>query len=206
MPLHKNDNQPEHFRYGDYLHWPDGERWELVEGQAYAMAPAPSRLHQDVLLSIARQIADKLETSACRVYVAPFDVRLPDSNEADAWIDTVVQPDISVVCDPDKLDEAGCRGAPDWIVEILSPSTAHLDQGRKRGAYERHGVKEYWLVHPVDRIVTVYRLGDTGYGKPDIQALEGHSRSTSAGGVEIDWGLVVAPAAPQQAQTPPPRK
>ena len=98
--------------------------------------------------------------------VAPFDVRLPDGDEADEAVAKVVQPDITVVCDPFKLDERGCRGAPDWIIEVLSPTSAGHDQVRKLALYERHGVREYWLAHPDDRIVTVYRLERGAYGRP----------------------------------------
>jgi hypothetical protein len=95
--------------------------------------------------------------SECKVYFAPFDVRLPEYDEADDFVNTVVQPDISVICNKDKLDDKGCRGAPDLIMEILSPSTASRDLQIKKNLYEKHGVKEYWIVHPGDKIVIVYR-------------------------------------------------
>jgi len=154
-----------HFTYADYCTWPDEERWELIDGEAYAMSPAPARIHQEVVVALVAQIHGALDGTACQVYVAPFDIRLPDQDEADEAIETVVQPDIAVICNPAKLDEKGCRGAPDWIIEVLSPSTAAKDQIRKRELYERHGVLEYWLVHPTDRILFVYRLGADGYGK-----------------------------------------
>ncbi|MBP6261468.1 MAG: Uma2 family endonuclease [Chromatiaceae bacterium] len=162
-----------YFSYGDYCQWPEGERWELIDGEAFAMAPAPTRLHQEFVVELARQIGNALQGQPCRVYVAPFDVRLPRKDEADARVDTVVQPDVAVICDPRKLDDKGCRGAPDWIIEILSPASAAHDQIRKRALYERHGVREYWLLHPVDRVLTIYRLGEDGaFGKPDIRTLE----------------------------------
>jgi Uma2 family endonuclease len=173
--------------YGDYLEWPEDVRYELIDGIAYAMAPAPLRLHQEILLEVARQAGNALEGKPCRPFVAPFDVRLPRGDEADRDIDTVVQPDLVVVCDRAKLDERGCRGAPDWVVEILSPSTAGHDLIVKRRLYERVGVREYWLVHPVDRVVTVYRLLAGGFGAPDIYEL----KETLAVGVlpevVIDW-------------------
>lgn len=145
----------------------------MIDGEAFAMAPAPTRLHQEFVVELARQIGNALQGQPCRVYVAPFDVRLPRQDEADALVDTVVQPDVAVICDPRKLDDKGCRGAPDWIIEILSPASAAHDQIRKRALYERHGVREYWLLHPVDRVLTIYRLGEDGaFGKPDIRALE----------------------------------
>ncbi|CRI67448.1 conserved hypothetical protein [Thiocapsa sp. KS1] len=176
------------FTYADYCLWPEDERWELIDGEAFAMAPAPTRMHQDFVVELAAQIHPKLAGSSCRVYVAPFDVRLPKDDEADALVDTVVQPDIAVICDPKKLDAKGCRGAPDWIVEILSASSAVHDQVRKRALYERHGVREYWLLHPVDRVLTIYRLGADGvYGKPDVQGLEGQTPVGVIDGLEIHW-------------------
>jgi Uma2 family endonuclease len=180
--------------YADYLGWPADQRYELIDGIAYAMGPAPSRRHQEIVLELARQIADALEGSGCRPYLAPFDVRLPKGDEADDAVDTVVQPDISVVCDRGKLDERGCRGAPDWIVEVLSPATASHDQIVKRSLYERAGVAEYWLVHPVDRVVTVYLLTGGSYGKPAVFELEGHTATTAVPGLRIDWARVLREA------------
>jgi Uma2 family endonuclease len=177
--------------YGDYCRWPEDARYELIDGQAYAMSPAPSRRHQEIGFELARQVADALEGSGCRVYVAPFDVRLPRGSEADDAIDTVVQPDISVICDRAKLDDRGCRGAPDWVIEVLSPSSASHDQILKRALYERHGVREYWLIHPVDQIVTVYRLVDGSYGKPDIHELKDSLACGILPEVVIDWARVL---------------
>jgi Uma2 family endonuclease len=112
------------FTYGDYCTWGDEGRWELIDGIVYDMSPSPARVHQDLVVELVAQIHAALANGPCRVYVAPFDVRLPDGDEADDAIETVVQPDISVICDPSKLDEKGCRGAPDWIIEVLSPDKA----------------------------------------------------------------------------------
>lgn len=172
--------------YGEYCTWPEDSRYELVDGRAYLMAPAPSRAHQDLVLELARQISDQIEGSSCRVYIAPFDVRLPRGSETDAAIDTVVQPDLSIVCGEGKLDDRGCRGAPDWILEVVSPSTAAHDQILKRDLYERHGVREYWIVHPTDRLVIVYRSQASGYGKPLVQELVGVLPSTAVSDVRID--------------------
>lgn len=178
--------------YADYLHWSDDCRYELIDGIAYAMAPAPARRHQEVVLEIARQIADALDGMPCRPYIAPFDVRLARAeNAGDQNIDTVVQPDISVICDRNKLDERGCKGAPDWIIEVLSPATASHDQIVKHALYERVGVREYWLVHPTDRIVTVYALVDGAYGKPDIRELVGERACGILPAVVIRWEKVL---------------
>lgn len=180
------------FTYGDYCAWPDEERWELIDGEAFDMTPAPGLAHQEVALAMAVQISGHLRDRPCRVFIAPFDVRLPKAGEADDLVDTVVQPDLSVICDPSKLDERGCRGAPDWVVEVLSPSTAGKDQIRKRELYERQGVREYWLVHPVDRVLTIYRLHDGGFGMPEITLLEGRTPCAVVEGLEIDWAEVLA--------------
>ncbi|HRP98432.1 MAG TPA: Uma2 family endonuclease [Rhodocyclaceae bacterium] len=173
--------------YGEYLTWPEDVRYELIEGEAYLMAPAPTVGHQRLVLEIARQIADALEGRRCEVFLAPFDVRLPRGDEADAAIDTVVQPDLSVGADPAKIDERGCRGAPDWVIEVLSPATAAHDQTVKLAAYERAGVRECWFVHPTDCTVAVYRLEDRAYGRPIISELAGTLACQAVDAVSIDW-------------------
>ncbi len=157
------------YTYGDYAKWPDEERWELIDGVPYNMSPAPSRIHQKILGELHKQIAVYLTGKTCEVYIAPFDVRLPKGDENDEQIDTVVQPDLVVVCDREKLDERGCKGAPDLAVEVLSPGTAGKDMKIKLALYERVGVKEYWLVDPSNKTVQVYQLETAGpYGRPGI--------------------------------------
>jgi Uma2 family endonuclease len=176
------------FTYADYSGWPEDERWELIDGEAFAMCPAPTRMHQEFITELIAQIHPRLAGSPCRVYAAPFDVRLPKADEADEFVDTVVQPDLAVFCDRRRLDAKGARGAPDWAIEILSPSTAVNDQIRKRALYERHGVREYWLIHPADRLLTIYRLGGQGrYGAPEILELTGSTDVSILPGVRIDW-------------------
>lgn len=182
----------EHYTYADYSRWPAGERWELIDGIAYAMGPAPVRLHQKVLGNLFRQAADALEGKPCEVYIAPFDVRLPKRKENDEAVDTVVQPDLSVICDPAKLDDKGCRGAPDWIVEVLSPATASHDHLAKRALYERVGVREFWLVHPVDRIATLYRqIAPERFGPAEIIELTGQTAVGILPDIVIEWARVV---------------
>ncbi len=170
MPLAQAERR---YTYTDYLTWPDDERWELIEGMPYGMSPAPNRRHQEVVGEIYRQFANQLEDRRCRVYVAPFDVRLADSEAADTEITTVVQPDVSVFCDPDQLDERGAKGAPDLVVEVLSPSTAPKDLTVKREVYARYRVQEYWVLEPLDRVLMIWRHEKNGYGAPEIMALEG---------------------------------
>lgn len=144
--------------YSDYLAWSGEERWEIVGGVAHSMSPAPGRAHQTVSRRMAFQIEAFLENGPCEMFTAPFDVRLSESPQRDDAVMNVVQPDILVVCDPQKLDERGCKGAPDWVIEITSPATASRDHILKRDLYERYGVKEYWIVQPLDRVVMVYRV------------------------------------------------
>lgn len=178
--------------YGDLRRWRDDTRWELVEGEAYAMT-GPSWQHQSVTAGLVAQLLAYFRAHGCRVLPAPFDVRLPRGSEPDDAIETVVQPDISVVCDPTKLDERGCRGAPDLVVEVLSPSTAGRDHLIKRALYERHGAREYWLVHPLDRIVTVHRRkGEGAFGPSELFEARGVQRMEGFAGLEIDWDQAFA--------------
>ncbi len=184
------------YRYADYCAWPDDQRWELIDGTAYDMSPAPSRRHQEVLGELFVQIKTRLGSSPCRVYVAPFDIRLPAQDEADDEVMSVVQPDIAVICDQRKLDDRGCRGAPDWIIEVLSPTTAAKDQIQKRDLYARHGVAEYWLVHPLDRLVIIYRLEAGDYGRPEIQETRGETPVDLFPGLAIDWDVIYPEPSP----------
>jgi Uma2 family endonuclease len=182
----------QHQTYADYLTWPDQNRDELVDGEVYVREPAPSSSHQAVLGELHRQLANALCDKPCRIYLAPFDVRLPKSTEPDGQVDTVVQPDLLIICDIQKIDARGMRGAPDWVAEVLSPSNATYDRRVKVRVYERAGVREVWLVNPIDRNLTVYQLDAGRYGRPGIVALEGQTRLAAIPGVSIDWGRVVA--------------
>jgi Uma2 family endonuclease len=182
--------------YGDYLTWPDEVRYELIDGVAYAMSPAPGRFHQELAGEIYRQIANALLGKICRPFIAPVDVRLPKGHESNDEVETVVQPDVFVVCDPSKLDARGVSGAPDWIVEVLSPSTAAHDQTIKLKRYERAGVREYWLVHPMDRTVIVYTLVGDSFERPQIYELIGTLSATILPELVIDWSTTTATTIP----------
>jgi Uma2 family endonuclease len=170
LPLRKEEQR---FTYGDYLEWPDNERRELIHGVPYDMSPAPSRTHQRILGALHLQLGDYFRGRECEVYLAPFDVRLPQGNEEEAQISTVVQPDMVIVCDSSKLDERGCKGAPDLAIEIMSPHTARKDMREKLSLYEEVGVKEYWVVDPSEEIFMVFTLSSSGqYGKPNVYAAE----------------------------------
>lgn len=177
--------------YGDYRTWRDDGSYELIDGIAYATVPSPSVAHQSILVAMVGQLEQALKYGPCRLFIAPLDVRLPHQHEADDDIDTVVQPDLMVVCDPSKIDERGICGAPDWIVEVISPATAAHDQIVKRALYERHGVREYWLVHPTDRVVTIYRLAQGRYGLPEVAELLGFTKIATLPGIAIDWTAVL---------------
>ena len=180
-----------HYTYADYLTWPDDARYELIDGEAFLMAPAPLIEHQEVAGDVYHQLRNQLDGKPCRPYIAPVDVRLPRTDEADAAIDTVVQPDVLVVCDPCKVDRRGVRGVPVWLLEVLSPSTAAHDQIAKRRTYERAGVREYWLVHPGDRTLTVYVLDNGQYGRPEIYELKDATPIGVLPGVSIAWDALI---------------
>ena len=150
------------YTFADYLLWQFNDRVELLKGFINKMSPAPNRKHQDLSRNIAFSLVQKLKNkTTCEVYFAPFDVRLPvPSAKKDT---TVVQPDICIICDKNKLDDHGCNGAPDLIVEILSPNNSKYDADIKFKLYEESGVKEYWMVQPEAQIVLVYTLINQQY-------------------------------------------
>ena len=154
-----------HYTYADYLTWLDDKTRELIHGIIQKMSPAPRLVRAEVSFKISWHLGSVMMQNKCNchVFTAPFDVRFPKQGKtADDKIDTVVQPDICVVCDESKLDERGCCGAPDMIVEILSPSTIKKDVTVKFALYEESGVKEYWIVHPKDKAITVFLLQENG--------------------------------------------
>jgi Uma2 family endonuclease len=146
------------YSYSEYLTWSMKERVELIKGRLFKMTPAPSLIHQQVSGAIFFEISQYLKNKPCQVFHPPFDVRLPKKGEKEIY--TVVQPDISVVCDENKLDEKGCLGAPNLIVEIISPSTANKDLHEKYDLYEEAGVGEYWTVFPNEGTISVFILND----------------------------------------------
>lgn len=171
------------YTFADALTWKENERIEIINGEAFMMAP-PSRLHQEISGALFAQLYNFLEGKTCRVYAAPFAVRLFElDGESPEDVGTMVEPDISVVCDGGKLDKHGCKGAPDLVIEILSPSTRRHDRLTKFNLYQRAGVREYWIVNPEDRTVQVMLQDGTGplrihedYGQEDtakVNVLDG---------------------------------
>jgi Uma2 family endonuclease len=144
------------YTYADYLLWQFSERVELIKGYIMKMSPAPNRFHQVVSRNITGCLLNSFKNHRCDLYIAPFDVRLPIASKKKNT--TVVQPDLCVVCDKSKLDDAGCNGAPELMIEILSPNNAKHDLDTKFKLYEEAGVLEYWIVEPVEKMLLVYTL------------------------------------------------
>jgi len=166
------------YTYADYCAWDDRERWELIDGVPHAMSPAPSTIHQRISGRLYRQLANFLDGKPCEVFYAPFDVRLNAMGNEDG---DVFQPDLVIICDQVKIDDKGCNGAPDMVIEILSPATARRDKLLKFNKYQRAGVREYWIVDADSRTVQVHILENgryftTSYGEADkiaVNVLEG---------------------------------
>lgn len=174
------------FTYADYLTWPDDERWEIIGGEAHAMTPAPSPIHQRLVLRVASRLESALRGHPCEAFVAPVDVVLSESD--------VVQPDVIVVCDRTKIARRGIEGAPDVVVEVLSPGSGLRDRREKRALYERSGVKEYLLVDGDGRLVERFRQGaDGAYGKPDVFGPEETMRLESLGDLELPLSEILEP-------------
>jgi Uma2 family endonuclease len=142
-----------YYTYADFLEWDESVRYEVMDGEALMLA-APDRVHQNISMALSNQLYDFLKGKTCKVYAAPFAVRLNPA--ADLSDDTVFEPDIVVVCDPSKLDKRGCNGPPDLVIEILSPSTARYDRIVKLRRYQQAGVREYWIVDPETNSVQVF--------------------------------------------------
>jgi Uma2 family endonuclease len=153
------------YSYADYLTWQFQERVELIKGWVHKMSPAPNVTHQKVSWNITSRFAPYFKNEPCKIFYAPFDVRLPDSKKtrADELVYSVVQPDICVICDEKKLDEQGCIGAPDWIIEILSPGNSRREMQTKFELYEENGVLDYWVVNPLDESIMVFILAGKKY-------------------------------------------
>jgi len=148
------------YTYADYLTWRFEDRVELIRGWICRMSPAPLRVHQGITTSLIFQIQGYLINKKCKLYPAPFDVRLTNKRKSipNKSITSVVQPDISIICDIEKLDERGCIGAPDWVIEILSPGNTRKEMKEKFSLYEENGVREYWIIYPEYFQIQVFDL------------------------------------------------
>jgi Uma2 family endonuclease len=154
---------PGKYSYADYLSWDIEEMVEIIRGKVYKWTAAPSSKHQLVIGELIYVFKKFLKHKNCKIFPAPFDVRLPKKSLRNEDIFTVVQPDICVICDKSKLDEAGCIGAPDLIVEVLSPSNNKKDLKIKYELYQEHGVREYWILQPLDQTLIIYTLKEGKY-------------------------------------------
>ena len=150
------------YSYADLLEWDDGKRYELYDGEPVAMA-SPTDVHQEISVELSAQFHTYLRGKKCKVYAAPFDVRLFEKmGDRPENVRYVVQPDLLVVCDPNKIDRRGVHGAPELVIEILSESTRRTDRLKKLNLYRRAGVQEYWIVDPEDRVLSVHTLTEDG--------------------------------------------
>ncbi|MFN4144580.1 MAG: Uma2 family endonuclease [Runella sp.] len=151
------------YTYTDYMSWRFDEYVELIKGKIFRMSPAPTVKHQKISMRLTGRLYNALPNNGCQLFAAPFDVRLDRNNKKKGENErTVVQPDLCVICDASKLDEQGCDGAPDLIIEILSPGNSKKEMKDKFAVYEESGVREYWLVHPTEKTVIVYTLNEQG--------------------------------------------
>jgi Uma2 family endonuclease len=167
MPLPQENKK---YTYADYLTWPEDKSYEIINGVPYMQA-APAWQHQAVSRELVLQFGGYLRGKECQVFAAPFDLRLPDAAESDETCTNVYQPDVVVVCDKSKLKGTGYYGVPDLVIEIVSPSTARVDKLLKFNMYEKAGVKEYWIVEPEAKLISIFTLqSNNRYGRPEIYA------------------------------------
>ena len=175
------------YTYADYLTWDMEEMVELIKGKIFKKAAAaPKRIHQKAAASLGNKFYNFLEGNICEVYFAPFDVRLPVKSKKDDKVNTVVQPDICIVCDPEKLDERGCIGAPDLVMEIMSPGNKQLELQYKYEVYEESGVKEYWLLDPDAVTLLIYSLVNGNYQPSKLMTTGDIVKSMVIKGFELD--------------------
>lgn len=189
MPLPQQNKK---YTYADYLTWPEDERWEIIDGVPYMQA-APSWQHQTISVELTRQFANFLQEKPCRVFTAPFDLRLPEENESDDETTNVLQPDIVVICDNKGLKGTGFYGIPELIIEISSPSTSRKDKVLKFNKYEKAGVKEYWIVEPEGKFISVFTLQENKrYGRPETYTEKDKVKVSVFPDITIDLAPVFA--------------
>lgn len=176
------------YTYKDYASWPDDERWELIDGVAWNMSPAPMRRHQKILGDLHVVFREYFEDKPCEVYLAPFDVFFPaDEDQEMDDVTTVVQPDLSVICDQKKLIEKGCYGPPDLVVEILSPYTIKKDFNEKYRLFERSAVGEYWIIDPGNRYIRIFKFQEAGgYDAGEVFEIGDTALSSHFSGLKVD--------------------
>lgn len=177
------------YTYEDYRNYPESKRVEIIEGQIYAMAATPTRIHQEIISELITVINNYIKSNkgSCKVYPAPFDVLLNDNKSLDDC-KNIVQPDISVICDKNKLTDKGCVGAPDMIIEVVSQFNPNSDYIRKLNLYNQYKVREYWIVNPMKETILVYRIDDTmQYGAPESYTFKDKVKAGIYDELEIDF-------------------
>ncbi|WP_102348278.1 Uma2 family endonuclease [Bacillus sp. Marseille-P3661] len=175
------------FSYYDYCKWDESVRVELIDGEVYDMTPSPSRRHQEILGELFTEFNTFLRDKKCKVFIAPFDVRLLSESKKDDKVFNVVQSDLTIVCDPSKLDDRGCNGSPNFILEVLSPSTTKHDRWRKYKLYEKSGVREYWIVDVHNETVEIFLLNDGGvYQLSGVYSKEDYVEVITVEGLKIE--------------------
>ncbi len=180
------------YTYTDYKSYPENERVELIEGKIYAMAPAPSRIHQKIIVELSTVLNNYIKSNngKCEVYVAPFDVVLANSEETVDTSKNTVQPDISVICDKNKLTDKGCIGSPDLIIEVVSPFNPSNDYIRKLNLYNHFQIREYWIVNPINKTIMVYRLNELlEFEAPEMYNFKDKIKVGIFNNLEIDFNI-----------------
>lgn len=187
MAMNEIDNKI--YTYEDYLKFPEGTIAEIIDGRISAISPAPSRIHQKILTNLIVKLDNhiKANNGDCEVYPAPFDVILKSEDEEIPSSKNIVQPDISVICDKNKLADKGCVGSPDMIIEIVSPFNSRDDYIKKLNLYEQFKVREYWIVNPVKKSILVYTLSEHGYEMPDSYTFNDKVKVGIYNNLEIDF-------------------
>ncbi len=180
------------YTYKDYLTYDENERIEIIEGEIINMSPAPSRIHQEIISELHFKLKEYIKSNngSCKVYPAPFDVILKEDDDEVINSKNIVQPDISVICDKNKLTEKGCTGSPDMIVEVISPYNPSNDYVRKLNLYEKFKVKEYWIVNPTRKNILVYVLTENGYDAPITYTFSDKVKVNIYDNFEIDFNSI----------------
>lgn len=187
MAMNPIDNKL--YTYDDYLKFSEDTIVEIIDGRISAMSPAPSRIHQEIITELLSELRNyiRLNNGPCKVYAAPFDVVLKNDDEELGSSKNIVQPDISVICDKNKLTDKGCVGSPDMIIEIISPSNSRDDYIKKLNLYEQFKVREYWIVNPINKSILVYTLSENGYEMPNIYTFNDKVKVNIYENLEIDF-------------------
>ena len=196
-PLDKEQTKAEepdlagYYSASDYLSWTFEGLVEIIRGKIHKMSPAPSSNHQRLVGRLHTELVSQLEGKGCEVWLSPFDVYLLKPGQYYKETHNVVEPDLCIICDPSKIKSFGCVGSPDFIIEILSPSTAKKDTGEKLQLYEEYGVKEYWIIDPAKKQVHIYTLdNENTYEKQNIQGVPGLLSPKEFSTIKIDTGVL----------------